>query len=100
MIIEFVFMLIGLLFLFHFILGWLGKMKRRKLLKNYNEKNDKSREGRRILDEGNGKASTRKPNFADLDIIKGGGQLPISSIVSVGKNSKSPRGFFRRRKRR
>jgi len=75
------------------------------LFKKYDEKEDKSREGRRILlarvGTGKPKTKTGEPNLADIDVIgEGGGNFPLSSIVSVGEDSKSPRGFFARRKRR
>ncbi len=97
---------ISLMLVFLFWLVWL-RVSTWWLNKKYNPHNDKSRQGKEKLREGLKKLRTGKPKLkvptpTATRQEKSGGQddLQIPPIDSVGKDSKSPRGFFTRRRKK
>lgn len=102
---------IGLVIIY-FILVVRDKMKLRKLKKNYDEKKDLSKEGEEInkelragiRDAGNGREASdtgaAESSAARISESLREELLQKKSSVSSGKNSKSSRGFFARRRQR
>lgn len=76
-----------------YLVSWLsGKRKRKKLLKNYDEKENKSRRTGlprgKVVRDGNTEQSVARPPQP-----KGRELLPTTTVVSARKNRKTPRGI-------
>lgn len=88
----------GLLFLF---LNWKEKLKSKKLLKKYDEDNDKSKQGEELRStktrgaeqrRRNGKSAKAKLALKGFGQSEGSGLLPPTDVDDDGKNGISPRG--------
>lgn len=108
-VVEFLFGLLIIAVIFFFIFDFLDKRKRKKLQKNYDGNEDKSKQGElrkhgkhRSAEYRDGEQNS--PDDAELERRR---LLQISETNSDGKTDsstrktgKSPRGFFARRRRK
>ncbi len=96
--------------IFYLILIRRDKKTVKKLLEDYDENEDKSKQGERyregLLAGGDGQSSLGKPNPINNDGFREPKVLPIQTSSSVGKSSNSkrktsnrPRGIFRKLRR-
>lgn len=107
MIIEICVIIIALMF-WYFLLVLSNKRKLKKLRKRYDEKEDKSKQGEErsiLVGRTTGKKrdtrfAEREPSLERPSELERGGILPPTSSTSAGKNRKSPRGIFRKLRRR
>jgi len=102
MIPEGILISLSIVALFYIILHFYQKFKTRRLRKKYNPDDDTSKKG-----EERGRGFGKREGIGSSIAVtprpfesEGGGILPTTDISTDGKDSKSTRGFFNRRKRR
>jgi len=90
-----------LILMFVFWKMWLSS-SRKKLLKKYNPENDKGKqaEERRTIGDREPAIKDKVASSVRPSQLEGRSLFPTASLSAVGKNSKSPRGIFGRRRRR